>query len=916
MNNKHVTLRGHLLGFSLSTLSLAVASAAHAQSEENETSLIAPPVMEETQVIGRLVTGAENLAIERQEQAVATDYIGADQIGRIGDSTVALALTRVPGVTLIDNKFVYVRGLGERYASTTLNGAMVPSPDLSRNVLPLDIFPTSIVESLAIQKVPSADKPAAFGGGSVDIRTTGIPEDFLFHVELGTGFNTQADDVLTYDGGEDDRWGQDDGTRALSDAIDDAIGLYRGNFNANNIRNTDSLDSLGEAREVNRNLATELNRDVTVYEDDAEPDIDAEINLGNVFYLPSGMEFGFLAGAAYDSGWGHEEIVERNLTEPDQQFALEEESTYSVSVTGNLGLGFKLNSENSIETTSLYLRNTDDETSVRNYFNANRQLASGRGFRETELRYEERELEVHQVHGKHELGGETLDVIGLDALSFLEGLSFNWYVSDSEASTDLPNEVTADSDIQTDPETGVVQSSSLGAGDSAVTYRFSALRDYVDSNGWTLAMPFELHDFEVEVSGGMDYWQKSRTYEQLELYLGSSSISGSDPVLRQPLGQVLSDDNILNPDYGFQLSVSGDNANSYIAANKVNAAFGKLDVTWDYTLRAVVGVRWEDYQQVNLPWDPIEFDGSQFPGSESGDPEKVADYFRNATYANDDTYVSAALTWMLQDFWAQDFQLRASYGETTVRPDLREIASSNYRDPLTGISVTGSPDVVPSTIDNWDLRAEWFFSNGDNFTASLFYKDIQNPIEMFEAAAADDNIAAEIHNAESAELTGVEFEFLKTLGDVADVLEPFFVQGNLTLLDQELVVGDRADAATNAVRPLQGASDQVLNIVAGFDSYDGKHAATVSYNAFSERLFFAGRLGKPDSYEQPFQSLDFTYSYYPTNHFTVKFKAQNLLDEELILERTNVLADGTEQDVEVYSMERGQDFSLSVSYQF
>jgi hypothetical protein len=164
-------------GFSLSLLSLAIGSLAHAQQgdeikvSESPPATSAPRVLEEVVVMGRLMSGAESLVAERQEQAVATDFIGAEQMSRLGDSNVAVALTRVPGVTLVENKFVFVRGLGERYSSTTLNGAMVPSPDLSRNVLPLDIIPTSIAESLAIQKVPSADKPAAFGGGSVDIRT-------------------------------------------------------------------------------------------------------------------------------------------------------------------------------------------------------------------------------------------------------------------------------------------------------------------------------------------------------------------------------------------------------------------------------------------------------------------------------------------------------------------------------------------------------------------------------------------------------------------------------------------------------------------------------------------------------------------------------------------------------------------------
>src|SRR5690606_25101327 len=150
------------------------------------------------------------------------------------------------------------------YSSTTLNGAMVPSPDLSRNVLPLDIFPASIVESLVVQKAPSADRPAAFGGGSVDIRTTGIPSAFIMSLELGTGSNSVAGDFMTYEGGGDDRWGTDDGARALPGSISEGLDHYQGNFTAGNINRIDDLDSITEAQSINRDLIVELNRDISV----------------------------------------------------------------------------------------------------------------------------------------------------------------------------------------------------------------------------------------------------------------------------------------------------------------------------------------------------------------------------------------------------------------------------------------------------------------------------------------------------------------------------------------------------------------------------------------------------------------------------------------------------------------------------
>lgn len=913
MKTKYLANHKALAGFSVSLLSVMICASAQAQAQEEDDSGVAAPPMEEMLVTGgRLMGGAEALAAERQEAAVATDLLGSDQIGRVGDSTVALALTRVPGVTLVDDKFVFVRGLGERYSSTTLNGAMVPSPDLSRNVLPLDIIPTSIVDSLAIQKVPSANKPASFGGGSVDIRTNSIPDEFLFSMELGTGTNTASSDFLTYNGGSDDRWGEDDGTRALSSSIGQGLDRFRGGIGPANIQRLENLER-AQAEEINRDLALALNRDISPRETSGEPDVDAEINLGNSYMLPNDMEFGFLVGGAYGSSWRNREVIQRRLGDPQNLVTFEDETVYSVDMSGNLSFGLRLNSENTIETTSLLLRNTDDEVSVRDYHNSNFLLRSGRGLRNTELRYEQREMEVHQVHGEHELGWETLDTLGLgDSLSLLRGLSFDWYMSDSDASTDLPNEVSAQGNTRTDPNTGEVQRAFVSAANSsAVSYRFSELRDYVDSNGWTLAMPVELDTWDIEVSGGMDYWQKSRAYKQLELFLGSTTLSNNDPLLEDELGNVYSDANIAAPENGFAVNTNGGNQNSYVAANKVNAAFGQIDVTWDYTWRLVVGSRWEDYQQVNLPWNPVEYDGSQFPGMQNSDPMDTADYFQEVTYTDDDVFNSAALTWMLQDFWAEDFQLRASFGETTVRPDLREISGSSYFDPVTDIVVNGNPEVIPAEIDNFDLRAEWFFSGGDNFTLSLFHKEIVNPIEQFEGAATDDNIRAEIHNADSAELSGLEVEFLKSLGDFHSVLDPFFIQGNFTFMDQELVAGSNADAPTNAVRPLQGASDQASNLILGFDSPDTMHSATLAYNSFSERLFFAGRNGAPDSFEQPFHSVDFTYSFYPSDSFTVKFKVKNLLDEDLVIERG---AGGSA--VEVYKQERGQDLSLSVQYRF
>jgi len=911
MNSKRFFNTPGLTGFTASLLSVAISGAVQAQEEAPPPA--APPVMEELLVTGgRLISGAEQLSIERQDRAVATDFIGSEQIGRIGDSTVAVALTRVPGVTLIENKFVFVRGLGERYSNTLLNDAAIPSPDLTRSVIPLDIFPTSIVDSLAVQKVPSANKPAAFGGGSVNIRTRGIPDQFVFSVEVGSGFNSQTESVNKYTGGDDDSLGKDDGTRALPGEISQAINQFRGDLTSGSIRNTLDIDN-AEAQQINRSLATEFNRNLTLREDGSpDPDMDFDITLGNVFSLPKGMEFGFLASVSYSNEWRQVDVRERRANDA-QQRTFEDETTQSVDLTGNFNAGLRLNPENTITVGRMFLRNTDDEVSVRDNFNANFRLEDGRGFRDTQFRYEERLLKVDQIKGEHELGWDTFDLLGLsERFEFLRGTTFNWYFSDSEASTDLPNEVEISENITVDPQTLEVLSRRTAAGGRDIAeQKFSDLRDDLDSSGWSLAVPFELANWSVELSGGADYWQKSRRFQELVFSLRRSGATALEGDGDGDIGAALSDENILDPANGFILDNDTNNVSSNIAAQKVNAAFGQLDVTWDQTLRLVVGTRWEDYQQLNLPWNPIKFDGSQIPGIDNLDSEALADFFRDATFAEDDFFASAAFTWMVKDFWAEDFQLRASFGESVVRPDLREISVASFFDPLTDISVTGNPDLVPSAIDNFDLRAEWFFSGGDNLTVSAFYKDISDPIEQFERAATDDNIAAEIVNADQAEVYGVELEFLKRLGSFSPALDSLFVQGNFTLMNQELIVGDRADSPTNNKRDIQGASDTVANVILGFDSPNTKHAATLSYNVFSERLFTAGRNGVQDSFEQPFNSLNATYSYFPTDNFSIKFKVQNLLDESLEVDKPTA-----EGDVTIIERERGQDFSLSVKYQF
>ncbi|WP_438628042.1 TonB-dependent receptor domain-containing protein [Microbulbifer sp.] len=900
--------------FQRAPLVLAVAAAStiappvFAQVETNSVSSPQSQQIEEVMVQGRLRDSAEMLVSERLDEEVVMDILGSEMIGRVGDSTVAAALRRVSGLSLVSDKFVYVRGLGERYSSTTLNGATVPSPDLTRNVIPLDIFPTSVVDSLAVQKSYSVDQAATFGGGNVDIRTKGIPDQLIYSIEMGSGFNSETSGgVLSYEGGDDDAFGTDDGTRAMPAELQAALQRFKGSLGINDIRNTllaegneyaTPQEEIAAAEALNRGLALNLNRDIAIEEESSDPDYDFKGSVGNRFYFGDDWELGFLAGGSYKSKWREEETLKRSYGFPDERTDTRNKSTYSVDISGNLNLGLRYAGEHEITTTSLYLRNTDDETAIRDYFNENRQISDGRGFREYTIKYEERDLLLHQVKGSHSVGPATKALFGglLDWVP--EELVLDWHYSDSTAATDIPNEVSVNADTLTDAN-GEVESSSVSVGGNSAGFRFTDLEDEVINYGWAATLPLEFSYSTLELSGGFARTEKGRTYRETQFRLGALGVAEPGS-LGGTLEQVFGDEQITDPDNDYVFDRAGADNQSYVAATLTDAVFGKVDWTLNETWRVSAGARWEDYNQVALDWNPYGYtiDDPQIPMDQ--------EVLENSTFAEDAVYPALSLTYM-GSLWAETFQLRFGASKTAVRPDLREITDAIYIDPITDEQIKGNPDARPSEISNFDIRAEWFFSNGDNLTVSTYYKDIADPIEFFELASSDTNVAREIINAESGKITGLEIEGLKVLGFLGETMDSFFLQGNLTVQDSELVAGSEADAPTNPVREMTGASEYVVNMLVGFDSPDGNHSATLGYNVFGERLYLAGRNGAPDAFEQPFHSLDLTYSWYPTSEMTIKAKLQNLLDESIEIERSDVI---------VFEEKPGSSFALSAQYKF
>ncbi|GAA0368952.1 TonB-dependent receptor [Bowmanella denitrificans] len=867
-----------------------------AQSQEDNT-------IEEVVATGTRLQGTATAVIEeRKNQAFVADILGAEQISRTGDSDAAAALRRVTGLTLVDGKFIYVRGLGERYSSARLNGASIPSPDLSRNVIPLDIFPSNVIESLSVQKAYSPNMPAAFGGGNVDIRTKSLPSEFIAGIQVGVEADSNNSDGFTYNGNHS-------GTPS---ALRDAIVHYRGDFSLRNIIERDGLftnDSGTVAQQaiaINDGLLKSLPRNMSIKDESLDPNYSAQAYIGNSFdeeWL--GGTVGFLASVAYDNKWNYTDrrnaVVSASLPENCAQNMDTAENvgntcfdsmvdskvtTENERLNGLFTLGYRWNSH-SLSYTKIYIEDNEDESEIAVSQNPSQNITitdDGIADYSQSFTYEERQLDVDQFRGQH---------------TFLDywGLGIDWHYTQSEATTDIPLQSTFNFSNRYDDNGGYL-STGVNGGNGQVENDYVDMDDHMKNWGGNVTLPISTGRFEIELKGGWDFIDRARYYTTSSFFInnggGSINVTTNEAdLLNLPsylTDAFIGEQNLLvvfnEPD--------APEADDYLAAQKTDAAYGAFDVIYDNTWRISGGLRYEEFKQVALETSSLIFT------AEDQNIYYNPDNIKARSIDTDDFFPALSLTYIGGD----DYQVRLGYGETVVRPDLREVVPVGYFDPLTDIRTTGNTQLVSSTLKNYDIRYELYGEMGNNLALSLFYKDIVNPIETV-LRVGDSTYTAGFTNGTQAELYGVEAEWLY---DLSWAMDGFFTSGNITLSDSEVdIEASSAGSLTNTTKRMNGHSKYVANFQLGYDSANGEHSASLVYNVFGERILASGIDGRQDAYEQPFHSLDMVYSYYMDFNSTIKLRVRNLLGED---------QEVTQDGVTVRSRTVGTSLQLSYKYDF
>jgi outer membrane receptor protein involved in Fe transport len=841
------------------------------RDEETQRDFELPPAgleLAEFVVVEPFIEGSLSSVIDEQRSvAGVTNVIGAEQFSRSGDSDAGSALSRVTGLTLVGGEFVYIRGLGERYSSTLLNGANVPSPDPTRKVVPLDLFPTGVIESILVQKSYSPEMPGDFGGGAVEIRTRGIPEESFFNLgfSIGARDGSTGEKGLTYRGGDYDFLGIDDGTRELPDLVRDATEdntpiVAQNPFLPDGIP-PDELEELGESFPVIYDARpTRLG-----------PDLGLSFEGGQLFELGSGWNMGYTAAVLWDDS-KQTRVEERRSFIPLGDGSLRPNDDYeidrtrrNIQLSGFLTAGLQYQDLHRLDVTSMILRQTEDEVSVQEGFN----LDEDGIIRITELEWEERQLISNQVRGEHQFPA-------------LADLRLDWDYSESRANRYVPDQRR----YRYDPDS-VADFIFSRRSDNNVR-RFSDLDDKAVDWGSDLNLPLAFGSLETTVSAGYRRLDKSRESSIRRFQFGGVNTLTQDQRRSPSLEEILNPDTIRPR--GVVLNETTRDTDNYSAALDVEAYYANLDLTFFERIRLAAGARVEQWDQ-------------QVTTFSIADPNAAPVV---AELAEEDVLPAAALTW----FVTERQQLRASFAETIIRPDFKELSPAPFTDPVLNREVVGNPELRPSGVTHYDLRWEFYPSPDEVVSLGIFYKLIDRPIELTVQSGVEQRLS--FANAVEAENFGIEFEARKQLGFLAERwprlgwLDRFFVAGNLSWIESEITI-DELGILTSDSRALQGQSPYIINFQLGYDDEDRGLAATLQFNQVGPRIAEVGVLGAPDKEEAPAAQLDVILQYRWRPWAGLKLKLGNLLDAGFEV---------TQGDEVTQSYSVGRTVSLGVDIEF
>lgn len=825
--------------------------------------------------VERRNTDAAMIQVAKNSPVIVSN-VSAQEISRTQDTNAGEVIRRVPGVSLIDDKFVMVRGLSQRYNNVWVNGGAVPSSEADSRAFSFDIIPSSQIDNLTIVKSPTAEYPADYSGGFIIVNTKEIPAENSFNIAVGGNWNTSsAFQNFSYSKGSGtDFLGFDNGLRSLNGGIHAALNPQ---LNANGKPVGDYATSL---------LGNGLNNDWLVKNRKPLGDLKLAASL-NQRWMLGGRTLGMLAALNYTNEYRTYENMENNLygiydaaNDKPNYLRHSVDDQYNNNVRLGAMLNFTFLSKDGNH--KYQLKNIFNQLATSRYTWRDGVSAQSNLERSAEYYYRSRTTYNGQLTGKHTFTSDALD----------------WSIGYAYANRHLPDRRRYLIDDAL--ESGVY---ALSTGND-ISREWTQLDEHILSLGVNDKHHFKFGNFEPDLQVGAYGEYRSREYQTRNFIYNWNVSDNNMPsdFRHSDIPTLLSSEANMGYDKLYLLEEK-QMRNNYRGHNTLGAGYLALSLPFG-KLGIHAGVRFEHNDMELI--------------SNSRDYEKSES---SRHYKTDDVFPSLNTTYKIND----QHQVRLSYGRSINRPEFREVSSSVYYDFDLASNVQGNTELKNCYVDNLDLRYEWYPSRGELISLAVFYKHFDSPIEWTYTVAGGTDLIYSYKNAKSANNYGVELDIRKNLGFIG--LKDFSWSFNGALIKSKVQF---EKGAKEEDRPMQGQSPYLINTGIFYKNAPLKMDIALLYNRIGKRIICVGRSEGstgddsnsrvPHSYEMPRNTIDFSLAKKFGEHLELKLNVRDLLAEKIYYKQFAdvTYSDGSKKEVEEIARcyKPGRNIGLQAIYKF
>ena len=825
--------------------------------------------------VERRNTDAAMIQVAKNSPVIVSN-VSAQEISRTQDTNAGEVIRRVPGVSLIDDKFVMVRGLSQRYNNVWVNGGAVPSSEADSRAFSFDIIPSSQIDNLTIVKSPSAEYPADYSGGFIIVNTKEIPAENSFNIAVGGNWNTSSafKDFSYSKGSETDFLGFDNGLRNLNGGIQAALNPQ---LDANGKPVGDYATSL---------LGNGLNNDWLVKNRKPLGDLKLAASL-NQRWMLGGRTLGMLAALNYTNEYRTYENMENNLygiydaaNDKPNYLRHSVDDQYNNNVRLGAMLNFTFLSKDGNH--KYQLKNIFNQLATSRYTWREGVSAQSNLERSAEYYYRSRTTYNGQLTGKHTFTSDALD----------------WSIGYAYANRHLPDRRRYLIDDAL--ESGVY---ALSTGND-ISREWTQLDEHILSLGVNDKHHFKFGNFEPNLQVGVYGEYRSREYQTRNfIYNWNVSANNMPSGFRHSdIPTLLSSEANMGYDKLYLLEEK-QMRNNYRGHNTLGAGYLAMSLPFG-KLGIHAGVRFEHNDMELI--------------SNSRDYEKSES---SRHYKTDDVFPSLNTTYKISD----QHQVRLSYGRSINRPEFREVSSSVYYDFDLASNVQGNTELKNCYVDNLDLRYEWYPSRGELISLAVFYKHFDSPIEWTYTVAGGTDLIYSYTNAKSANNYGVELDIRKNLGFIG--LKDFSWSFNGALIKSKVQF---EKGSKEEDRPMQGQSPYLINTGIFYKNEPLKMDIALLYNRIGKRIIGVGRSEGstgddsnsrvPHSYEMPRNTIDFSLAKKFGDHLELKLNVRDLLAEKIYYKQFAdvTYSDGSKKQVEEIARcyKPGRNIGLQAIYKF